>query len=27
VGAYFVVGIALLSGIDIERGRRAALDA
>jgi UMF1 family MFS transporter len=25
VGAYFVVGLALLGGIDIERGRRAAL--
>jgi UMF1 family MFS transporter len=25
VGAYFVVGLALLAGIDIERGRRAAL--
>ena len=25
VGAYFVVGLALLSGIDVERGRRAAL--
>jgi len=25
VGAYFVVGLLLLSGIDVERGRRAAL--
>jgi UMF1 family MFS transporter len=25
VGAYFVVGLALLSGLDTERGRRAAL--
>ncbi|OGA20417.1 MAG: MFS transporter [Betaproteobacteria bacterium RIFCSPLOWO2_02_FULL_67_19] len=25
VGAYFVVGLALLTGIDVERGRRAAL--
>jgi UMF1 family MFS transporter len=25
VGAYFVIGLALLKGIDIERGRRAAL--
>jgi len=25
VGAYFVVGLVLLVGIDIERGRRAAL--
>jgi UMF1 family MFS transporter len=25
VGAYFVVGLALLRGIDVERGRRAAL--
>ena len=25
VGAYFVIGLALLRGIDIERGRRAAL--
>ena len=25
VGAYFVIGLALLAGIDIERGRRAAL--
>jgi UMF1 family MFS transporter len=25
VGAYFVVGLALLKGIDVERGRRAAL--
>jgi UMF1 family MFS transporter len=27
VGAYFVVGLALLAGIDVERGRRAALQA
>jgi UMF1 family MFS transporter len=27
VGAYFVVGLALLAGIDVERGRRAALGA
>jgi UMF1 family MFS transporter len=27
VGAYFVVGLALLSGIDVERGRRAALQS
>ena len=26
VGAYFVVGLILLSGIDVERGRRVALD-
>jgi UMF1 family MFS transporter len=26
VGAYFVVGLALLAGIDVERGRRAALE-
>ena len=26
VGAYFVVGFILLAGIDIERGRRAALE-
>jgi MFS transporter, UMF1 family len=26
VGAYFVVGLILLIGIDVERGRRAALD-
>jgi UMF1 family MFS transporter len=26
VGAYFVVGLALLGGIDVERGRRAALE-
>jgi UMF1 family MFS transporter len=25
VGAYFVVGLVLLVGIDVERGRRAAL--
>ncbi|MDW8468383.1 MAG: MFS transporter [Burkholderiales bacterium] len=27
VGVYFVIGIALLSGLDVERGRRAALAA
>jgi UMF1 family MFS transporter len=27
VGAYFVVGILLLAGIDVERGRRAALQS
>jgi UMF1 family MFS transporter len=27
VGAYFVVGLVLLAGLDVERGRRAALDA
>jgi UMF1 family MFS transporter len=27
VGAYFVVGLALLAGIDVERGRRAATEA
>ena len=27
VGAYFVVGLILLVGIDVERGRRAALEA
>ncbi|HJS36917.1 MAG TPA: MFS transporter [Burkholderiales bacterium] len=27
VGAYFVVGLALLAGLDMERGRRAALEA
>ena len=27
VGAYFVVGLALLRGIDVERGRRTALQA
>jgi UMF1 family MFS transporter len=27
VGAYFVVGLALLAGIDVERGRRAATQA
>jgi len=27
VGVYFVVGLALLAGLDVERGRRAALDA
>jgi UMF1 family MFS transporter len=27
VGAYFIVGLALLGGIDVERGRRAALAA
>jgi len=26
VGVYFVIGIALLAGIDVERGRRAALE-
>jgi UMF1 family MFS transporter len=26
VGVYFVIGLALLAGIDVERGRRAALD-
>jgi len=26
VGAYFVIGLALLAGIDVERGRRAALE-
>ncbi len=26
VGAYFVVGLALLAGIDVERGRKAALE-
>ncbi len=26
VGAYFVVGLALLAGLDVERGRRAALE-
>lgn len=26
VGVYFVIGIALLAGIDVERGRKAALD-
>jgi UMF1 family MFS transporter len=25
VGVYFVIGLALLAGIDVERGRRAAL--
>jgi UMF1 family MFS transporter len=25
VGVYFVVGLVLLAGIDVERGRRAAL--
>ena len=25
VGTYFVIGLALLAGIDVERGRRAAL--
>jgi UMF1 family MFS transporter len=25
VGAYFVIGLALVGGIDVERGRRAAL--
>ncbi len=27
VGAYFVVGLVLLAGIDVERGRRAALQS
>ncbi|MGH8687914.1 MAG: MFS transporter [Burkholderiales bacterium] len=27
VGAYFVVGLALLAGLDLERGRRAALQS
>ncbi len=27
VGAYFVVGLALLAGLDVERGRRAAVQA
>lgn len=27
VGAYFVIGLVLLSGLDVERGRRAALQA
>ena len=27
VGIYFVIGLLLLSGIDIERGRKAALNA
>ncbi len=27
VGVYFVVGLILLAGIDVERGRRAALEA
>jgi len=27
VGAYFVIGLALLAGIDVERGRRAAVAA
>jgi MFS transporter, UMF1 family len=27
VGAYFVVGLALLAGIDVERGRRSALQS
>jgi UMF1 family MFS transporter len=26
VGVYFVIGLLLLTGIDVERGRRAALD-
>ena len=26
VGAYFVIGLALLAGIDVERGRQAALN-
>lgn len=24
IGAYFVIGLALLAGVDVERGRRAA---
>jgi UMF1 family MFS transporter len=27
VGIYFVIGLALLAGIDVERGRRAALES
>jgi UMF1 family MFS transporter len=27
VGAYFVVGLLLLGDIDVERGRKAAIDA
>jgi UMF1 family MFS transporter len=27
VGLYFVIGLALLAGVDVERGRRAALNA
>ena len=27
VGAYFVIGLALLAGIDVERGRRTALQS
>jgi hypothetical protein len=27
VGIYFVIGLLLLRGIDIERGRKAALEA
>jgi len=27
VGVYFVIGLALLAGVDVERGRRAALSA
>jgi MFS transporter, UMF1 family len=27
VGAYFVVGLLLLTGIDVERGRQAALSS
>ena len=27
VGAYFVIGLLLLVGLDVERGRRAALQA
>jgi hypothetical protein len=26
VGAYFVIGLVLLAGLDVERGRRAAHD-
>src|SRR5437867_579037 len=25
-GAYFVIGLALLAGIDVQRGRKAAID-
>jgi UMF1 family MFS transporter len=25
VGSYFVIGLALLAGVDVERGRKAAL--
>ena len=27
VGVYFVIGLLLLAGIDVERGRRAAISA